>query len=539
MLNDNKQPTTNNELLSFSGIAKSFFGVSVLKNVNFIVPAGQTLGLVGENGAGKSTLMNILGGNLTPDAGQMSLAGEPHAPAAPKEATRAGVAFIHQELNLFPNLSIAENLFLAAFPRRLGFVRRRVIHDRTQALLNEVGLSLSPDTLVERLSAGERQLVEIAKALSIEPRLIILDEPTTSLTARETEHLFALLGRLRARGIAMIYISHALNDVLRLCDSIVVLRDGAVVGQGPRAEWTVERMITLMVGREMEQLFPQRPRFNPTPPSPPAAGPGSASGAGSSDTLLEVAGVTQPGIVADISFRLRAGEVLGISGLMGSGRTELARILFGLDPASRGSIHLAGRPIERLSPRERVAAGLAFLTESRRDEGLCLNASIADNLALVSLPRHASRPTGWLNQGGLDSALQTARRAVTLSASARDRQPVKTLSGGNQQKVVLAKWLLNEPRVFILDEPTRGIDVGAKHEVYSLINQLVGRGAGVLMISSEIEELIGMCDRILVMNRGRIRDEIHLHQFDRERILKAALHEGHLTSTVANPEAAQ
>ncbi|MBM3823887.1 MAG: sugar ABC transporter ATP-binding protein [Verrucomicrobia bacterium] len=601
----NQEPRTSNPqpvpTLQFHAITKSFFGVPVLKEVSFIVPAGQTLGLVGENGAGKSTLMNILGGNLTPDAGQMSLAGEPHAPAAPKEATRAGVAFIHQELNLFPNLSIAENLFLAAFPRlgqkavrgssfmdrgstettrvqqrstnkgpetknqeqrstinqprtrnqeprtknqeqgtsiSLPWIDRRTLRSRTTELLRQVGLSLSPDTLVERLSAGERQLVEIAKALSIDPRLIILDEPTTSLTAHETEHLFALLGRLRARGIAMIYISHALNDVLRLCDSIVVLRDGAVVGQGPRAEWTTERMITLMVGREMEQLFPQRPRSDPPPPPPSGAGRGSTSDAGSSYTLLEVSGVTQPGIVADISFRLRAGEVLGISGLMGSGRTELARILFGLDPLSRGSIHLAGRPIERLSPRERVAAGLALLTESRRDDGLCLDASIADNLSLVALPRHASGPVGWLDQGAMNAALQTTRRAVTLSASARDLQPVKTLSGGNQQKVVLAKWLLNEPRVFILDEPTRGIDVGAKHEVYSLINQLVGRGAGVLMISSEIEELIGMCDRILVMNRGRIRDEIHLHQFDRERILKAALHEGHLTSKMENPGAA-
>lgn len=575
MPTDNKQPTTNNELLSFSGITKSFFGVAVLKDVSFIVPAGHTLGLVGENGAGKSTLMNILGGNLTPDDGQMSLGGEPHAPAAPKEATCAGVAFIHQELNLFPNLSIAENLFLAAFPRLgqkvvrgspfvvcgstdttrvhqrttndeqravsrgLPWIDRRTLRSRTTELLRQVGLDHPPDTPVERLSAGERQLVEIAKALSIEPRLIILDEPTTSLTSRETEHLFALLNRLRERGIAMIYISHALNDVLRLCDSIVVLRDGAVVGQGPRAEWTVDRMITLMVGREMEQLFPQRPRSNLSPPSESTAAQVSASGAGSSDTLLEVAGVTQPGIVADISFGLRAGEVLGISGLMGSGRTELARILFGLDPLSRGSIHLAGRPIERLSPRERVAAGLAFLTESRRDEGLCLDASIADNLSLVSLPGHASGPAGWLNQGTMNASVQSARRAVTLNASARDLQPVKTLSGGNQQKVVLAKWLLNEPRVFILDEPTRGIDVGAKHEVYSLINQLVGRGAGVLMISSEIEELIGMCDRILVMNRGRIRDEIHLHQFDRERILKAALHDGHLAATAANPEAAR
>jgi ABC-type sugar transport system ATPase subunit len=543
---DHEPRATNHDrsVLRFDGISKSFFGVPVLQGVSFTVPAGHAVGLVGENGAGKSTLMNILGGNLQPDAGRIWLGAEPHEPATPQDATRAGVAFIHQELNLFPNLSIAENLFLAAFPRRLGLIRQRAIHERTRALLNEVGLALAPDTAVERLSAGERQLVEIAKALSIEPRLIILDEPTTSLTTRETEHLFALLGRLRARGIAMIYISHALNDVLRLCDPIVILRDGAVVGQGSRADWTVERMISLMVGREIAQLFPSRsvkgfPPHKPATPTripAPDAAPAASAAIGRPMVLLEVANVTQPGIVADISFRLHAGEVLGISGLMGSGRTELARILFGLDPMIRGTIRLAGRSLERLSPQARVAAGLAFLTESRREEGLCLEASIADNLSLVALNRHASGPAGWLDRDALNTAVQAARRAVTLTASARDAQPVKTLSGGNQQKVVLAKWLLNEPRVFILDEPTRGIDVGAKHEVYSLINQLVGRGAGVLMISSEIEELIGMCDRILVMNRGRMRDEIDCLQFDRERILKAALHGGHLTAAMEEPE---
>jgi len=536
---------TNHELppaLQFEGITKSFFGVTVLKGVNFAVPAEHTLGLVGENGAGKSTLMNILGGNLPPDDGQMLLGAEPYAPASPQDATRAGVAFIHQELNLFPNLSIAENFFLTAFPKRGGLIHRRVIRERAETLLTEVGLALPPETPVERLSAGERQLVEIAKALSIEPRLIILDEPTTSLTTRETEHLFALLGRLRARGIAMIYISHALNDVLRLCDDIVVLRDGELVGQGPRAEWTIERMISLMVGREIEQLFPTRHRGErrtrrseeaETPPRPPSSAVQSAGSGSSSDrgALLEVQGVTQPGVVRDISFQIQAGEVIGISGLMGSGRTEFARILFGLDPMTCGSIRLAGRPIEKLSPRERLAAGLAFLTESRRDEGLCMEASIADNLSLASLGHHAKGPLGWLDRAGLAGAVKSVRGAVRLTASARDEQAVKTLSGGNQQKVVLAKWLLNEPKMFILDEPTRGIDVGAKFEVYSLINQLAERGAGVLMISSEIEELIGMCDRILVMSRGRIRDEINCHEFDRERILKAALHEGHLIAT--------
>jgi ribose transport system ATP-binding protein len=540
--------TTNHKLppaLQFECITKSFFGVPVLKGVSFALPAGHTLGLVGENGAGKSTLMNILGGNLRPDDGRMLLDEAPYVPASPQDATRAGVAFIHQELNLFPNLSIAENLFLTAFPRRGGLIRRRAIRERAQALLNEVGLQLPSDSLIERLSAGERQLVEIAKALSIEPRLVILDEPTTSLTARETEHLFALLGRLRARGIAMIYISHALNDVLRLCDDIVVLRDGDLVGRGPREEWTIERMISLMVGREIEQLFPERHREErsmrktedaaPPPHAPSSAvqSAGSAAPAApaAQGALLEVRSVTQPGIVRDVSFTILAGEVVGISGLMGSGRTELARIRFGLDPLERGEILLAGEPIERLSPRERIARGLAFLTESRRDEGLCMEASIADNLSLAALGRYAHGPAGWLDRAALTGVVRTVRQAVTLTASARDAQPVKTLSGGNQQKVVLAKWLLNEPRVFILDEPTRGIDVGAKYEVYTLINQLAERGAGILMISSEIEELTGMCDRILVMSRGEIRDEINCQEFDRERILKAALHEGHSATT--------
>ncbi len=499
--------------LRFEGIAKAFFGVPVLKGVSFAVPAGHTLGLVGENGAGKSTLMNILGGNLAPDDGQMSLGGERYSPAAPEEATRAGVAFIHQELNLFPNLSIAENLFLTAFPKRGGLIQRRVIRERAQTLLNEVGLQLPADTLVERLSAGERQLVEVAKALSIEPRLVILDEPTTSLTARETDHLFGLLGRLRARGIAMIYISHALNDVLRLCDDLVVLRDGELVGQGPRTDFTVEKIISLMVGREIAQLFPRRE----TPPT--------------DEAVLVVRAVTQPGIIRDINLNVNAGEVVGISGLMGSGRTELARILFGLDPMERGSIEVAGMTIDTFSPRERVAAGLAFLTESRRDEGLCLEASIADNLTLVAAAKRSGGPAGWLDRQALQADVDRIRESVTLTATARNERPVKTLSGGNQQKVVLAKWLLNKPKVFILDEPTRGIDVGAKFEVYSLINQLAERGAGVLMISSEIEELIGMCDRILVMSRGQIRDEINCHEFDRERILKAALHEGHLITS--------
>ncbi len=518
--------------VSFAGIEKSFFGVKVLKGVSFTVGAASITGLVGENGAGKSTLMNLLGGNLEPDAGELRIHGQPYAPADPNDARAAGIAFVHQELNLFPNLSIAENLFLTDFPTvfrgssnstsrqprttsneqrtrpGLPWIDRRVLRASAAALLKQVGLDHPPDTLVEQLSAGERQLVEIARALGANARVLILDEPTTSLSTRECERLFTLMQQLRGRGLTLIYISHALGDVLRLCDELLVLRDGAVVGGGAAPQFTHDRLVSLLVGRQLNQLYPERSRREH-----PA----------DSRRLLEIRSVCQPGVVRDIAFTLAPGEVLGISGLMGAGRSELARIVFGLDPHSSGEILLEGKPLAG-TPRRRIRHGLAFLTEDRRQEGLCMEAAIADNLALVTLAQHARTPARWLDFGGMRSAISRMREALRLSPSARDTQPVRTLSGGNQQKVVLGKWLLAEPKVFILDEPTRGIDVGAKFEIYQLIHQLADRGAGVLVISSEIEELIGICDRIFVMRQGEITGEFPREEFDREKILAAALH---------------
>jgi ribose transport system ATP-binding protein len=520
--------TSPHAIVRFAGVEKAFFGVKVLKGVSFDVGAARITGLVGENGAGKSTLMNVLGGNLEADAGELRVDGQRYSPKNPKDARAAGIAFVHQELNLFPNLAIAENLFLTDFPRvgGLPWIDRRALRARAIGLLRQVGLEHSPDTLVERLPAGERQLVEIAKALGADARLIILDEPTTSLSTRECERLFALMSHLRERGIAMIYISHALGDVLRLCDDLVVLRDGEVVGTGAAKEFSHDRLVSLMVGRQLHQLYPERrPGAQPADSEIPRRDlpPGFSAGPAGSGDLLEVRSVTRPGVVRDISFRLAAGEVLGISGLMGAGRSELARILFGLDPHSSGEILLQGARLEG-DPRRRIGRGLAFLSEDRRQEGLCMDGAISDNLALVTLARHGRTPARWLDLAGIKSAVSQIREAVRLTPSARDEQPVRVLSGGNQQKVVLGKWLLAKPKVLILDEPTRGIDVGARFEIYQLIHQLAEDGAGVLLISSEIEELIGICDRILVMRLGGIVGEFRRGQFDRERILTLALH---------------
>jgi ABC-type sugar transport system ATPase subunit len=517
-------------VVSFAGIEKAFFGVKVLKGVSFTVGTGRIVGLVGENGAGKSTLMNLLGGNLRPDAGEMRIDGRVYAPRDPNDARAVGIAFVHQELSLFPNLSLAENLFLASLPCLGGsgggipWIDRRALHLRAAGLLRQVGLDFPPETRVERLSTGERQLLEIGKALGANARVILLDEPTTSLSHRECERLFGLMNELRSRGLSLIYISHVLGDILKWCDELVVLRDGEKVGGGTAREFNHNRLVALMVGRQLSQLYPERsragashagrdaPKGLETPgPSPAEPGP-----------VLEVRSVSRPGVVHDVSFTLAPGEVLGLAGLMGAGRSELARILFGLDPHSSGEIRLQGARLEG-NARQRIQRGLAFLTEDRRQEGLCLEASVADNMALVTLRQHCRTPVRWLNAAGIRAAIRRMREAVRLSPAAGDAQPVRTLSGGNQQKVVLGKWLLAEPSVLILDEPTRGIDVGAKFEIYQLIHQRADRGAGVLVISSEIEELIGICDRILVMSQGRIRGEFQRHQFDREKILAAAL----------------
>lgn len=493
--------------LEFDGISRSFFSIRALSEVTISVKEGDTLGLIGENGAGKSTLMNVLGGVIAPHEGAIRFFGEEFHPTCPADATRAGIAFIHQELNLFPNLSIADNLFIDGFPQigKLPFINKRSTRKQAEELLSSVDLHVSPRTPVEMLTPGERQLVEIAKALSRDSRIIIFDEPTTSLTAAERRRLFDILERLHDQGRTIIYISHTLEDVLLLSDTIAVLRDGCLVSAGPRDEYSVDRMISDMVGRRIEQMYPVR-----------STGPGTT-------TVLEVRDLTQPGIIRDISFKLHEREVLGVFGLMGSGRSELARIIFGLDPFRTGTISVKGADIARPSPATSIRNVLAFVTEDRREEGLLMEASVSDNLDLLSLRKFAKfGPAGIIDRAKTSEFTNQIAEKLKIRSGPIQKHRAKNLSGGNQQKVVIGKWLLTNPAVLILDEPTRGIDVGAKCEIYSIINRLAEEGAGILYISSELEELMGMCDRIVVMGNGQIKAEFRRCDYEQEAILQTA-----------------
>ena len=501
-------PSPPTPRLRVEGLSKSFFGNKVLHGVSFEVAGGRLLGVVGENGSGKSTTMNLLTGILQPDSGGLWLDGTPFKPNSRTDSAAAGISFIQQELNIFPNLSVAENLFLLDPPRRFGrlpFVSRKQMISRTRELLEQVNLAVSPNSRAGALSAGERQLLEIARGLAGQARVFIFDEPTSSLTAREASHLFEIIRRLLKSGVAVLYISHNLEEVLGLADDIVVLRDGRVTLHDARANLTASDLVLAIVGRPIEALFAER-----------AAPPGSST------LLLEVSGLTQTGTLQNINLRIGTGEIVGIAGLMGSGRSEFARVLFGLDPFDDGVIRMDGTLLPSANVGARLASGVAFLTEDRRHEGLLLDASVADNMALAALPLFASQSVQRIDQAQLLRAVMDTGQRLHLKSGDLETTPVRTLSGGNQQKTLLGRWLLRQPRLFILDEPTRGVDVGAKEEIYKLLTQLAGQGMALLLISSELEELIGLCNRIHVMRQGELVAEFSRDQFDGEAILRAA-----------------
>jgi len=483
------------------GVEKSFGGVQALRGVDLALAPGEVHSLVGENGAGKSTLVRILGGVHQPDAGSVVIADEKVHLHGPRDARARGIAVIHQEPALFPDLDVAENVYMGRQPldRSRGIDWKRMYRDVAE-LLRALGVSLDPRAPVQGLSVADQQLVEIAKALSMDARVVVMDEPTAALSSRETDELFRIINDLRSRGVAVLFISHRLEEVFALSDTVTVLRDGGHVITASAAELDATALIRHMVGRELRELFPKG-----------AAEIGAPA--------LEVRGLRREGVFRDVSFTVRRGEIVGLAGLVGAGRSEVARAIFGIDPLDGGEILAAGGPLTIRSPRDAMKAGLGFVPEDRQHQGLVLEMAIDDNATLPFL-RRLTR-FGLINRKReAEVAAEFTKRLQVKAASLA--QPAQSLSGGNQQKVVLAKWLATDPKVLILDEPTRGIDIGTKAEVHRIISGLAAEGLAILLISSELPEVLGMADRVLVMREGRLTGEFTRDEADQERIMHAA-----------------
>jgi ribose transport system ATP-binding protein len=489
-----------NDLVRLSAITKSFGGVQALKGADFTVAPGEVHALLGENGAGKSTLMRILGGEMEPTSGDVEINGSKVTFRDPRDARALGIAVIHQELALAPDLTVAENIFLGELPAVIswGSLKRRA-----SDLIGRLGFSIDPAQTVGRLAVAHQQVVEIAKALSRDVKIIVFDEPTAVLSAQDAERLHRIIGDLRAQGVGIVYISHRLEEVLRIADRITVMKDGQVVGTVQASDVTIDQIIRMMVGRSLDAMFPER-------------GERSVG-----QERLKVQAASAGRMVRNISLSVRAGEIVGLGGLVGSGRTEVARVIFGADRLDSGAVVLDGKTLKLRSPRDAVKAGIGLLPEDRKQQGVILDKPIRVNATMARLASVVNG-FGFLRSAAEKRIVSDLGKSLRLKASSIEA-PVSSLSGGNQQKVALAKWFHANGEVILLDEPTRGVDVGAKTEIYALVNRLAEEGKAVLVISSEHQELFGLCDRILVMGEGEIRGELWPSDYSEENLLSLAM----------------
>ena len=490
------------EVLRLDQVTKQFPGVRALDQVCFDLKRGEVHAVCGENGAGKSTLMKIVSGQYQPDGGSITYKGKTRRFANALEAERAGIAIIHQELNLIPHLSVAENIFLAREPKRGWFIDRAALRRNAQACLSRLGVDIQPDALVKNLSVAQCQMVEIAKALSLNAEILIMDEPTSSLTESETALLFQVIHDLKRDGVGIVYISHRLDEMAAIVDRVTVLRDGRYVSTQEFAATSVDEIVARMVGRSLDEKFPER-TSTPT-----------------EETLLTVRNLSRAGVFQNISFELKRGEILGFSGLMGAGRTEVARAIFGADPLDSGSIHLGETALSIKSPRDAIEHGIAYLSEDRKSHGLAVKMSVVQNLTLANMDAVSGR-FGFIDFKAEAEAAQTYIDMLSIRPPSA-HQVAKLLSGGNQQKIVIGKWLFRQSRILFFDEPTRGIDVGAKFAIYQLLDRLAAQGIGVVLISSELPEILGLTDRVAVFHAGRLQTVLTTRDTNQEEIMHYA-----------------
>lgn len=489
-------------LLEMNDVSKRFLGVHALKGVHFDLRYGEVHALVGENGAGKSTLMKVLTGIHQPDSGEIFFEGKPYAVKNIGEAQNLGISMIHQELNMMNDLTVAQNVFIGRELKKGPWLDDTGMVRETQKIFDRIGIKIDPKTKLGRLTVGKQQMVEIAKAVSRDCKLLILDEPTAALTQTEIEDLFRIMGDLKAKGIGMVYISHRMDEISRISDRITVMRDGEYVGTVDTASVTKDDIINMMIGR----VVYEDPKTHSEVPE-------------DAETVLEVRNLSSGNLFKDVSFKLRKGEILGFSGLMGAGRTEVARAIFGADPRDGGEIFVNGKRVNIKTPEDAVKLGIGYLSEDRKRYGLLLDKSVAENTALASIDKYT--------KGGIINDRQIKAEAREENAKLRTKTPsmeqlLKNLSGGNQQKVIIARWLIKNSDILIFDEPTRGIDVGAKSEIYTLMNQLAKQGKSIIMISSELVEILRMSDRILVMCEGRKTGELDISEANQENIMQLA-----------------